>query len=934
MRKAFASARALSHSPGVAHTRSRALISWLHDCLDAERSNRGIVNLTNSAVKRRRFLDGRDQGFYGQQGWADLTPSVAGDLLSSALLYRRECELLHGSWIVAGCLDGRKIMAPVLLHRIRPEAVSGASFPVEVDGWRINPALFPLLELPADFERELEDLFGPDLPGIGAILALPRLLGEVFPGLDVTPAEAFPELEKPGELEKSASTAGLRLHAASVILLTERSPQVRGLLDEVDRLAMPDGDDLSAPLERMLSDVENSRKAKAVRSRTSWLPVHLSPAQSSLLDSAATEPLTLCHGPPGTGKTFTLAASAIEHALRDEAVLIVCRSRQAADVIERAVDSIAGTETMTLRAGDRAALAKVRDGIDLLLSGAVTQDAPNAGHASRRERELQKLLEVMKDRADDFESSLQAAFSRGRWFHSLGKGSLWERFQQWRFSRDVSARPLLMEAAGDLQELETERMGLAREHLQTRRQHLLARMLKESGVRPALRRYRNALRKRVSGTRDAALENIDLRLLFRVFPIWIVESDDLHRILPLQDGLFPLVIMDEASQCDLASALPVLQRGLRALIGGDPKQLRHLSFLADKTLEHLAEQQSPAIDAETIEKFHFRRMSLIDLVSDRASSVHFLSEHFRSRPELIAFSNTRFYGGHLRLMREVDQSVKQKPAAEVVRVQGTRDVSGINRAELDAAAAFLDVWLEDETARGGTSSVGFLSPLRAQADGLEPVLLERIGRERFQVLLHRHGLVSSTAHGFQGDERDLMLLSFGLGDGCPAATRRFIEREDVFNVSITRARNRLVAFVSFNPANLPVDSLLRDWLGSLIEMPAAHAPTVIDPFIGEVEQSLLDSGWTCRTGATVAGIPIDILVQNAAGVRIALDLVGQGGRSGEQVPMRQLMLLQRAGLRLLPLGIAEWRADPARCLKAIGQWFQIPKKRGKSGKKS
>jgi hypothetical protein len=403
----------------------------------------------------------------------------------------------------------------------------------------------------------------------------------------------------------------------------------------------------------------------------------------------------------------------------------------------------------------------------------------------------------------------------------------------------------------------------------------------------------------------------------RVFPIWIVESDDLHRILPLQAGLFPLVIMDEASQCDLASALPVLQRGKRALIGGDPKQLRHLSFLPEATLERLAGQQRPPIDAETQGKYHFRRMSLIDVVSDCASSVHFLSEHFRSRPELIAFSNARFYGGHLRLMREVDQHAGNTPATEVVTVVGKRDATGVNRAELDAAAAFLDAWLAGEAARGGTSTVGFLSPLRAQADGLEPVLLERLGRDRLMVLLHRHGLTASTAHGFQGDERDLMLLSFGIGGDCPAATRRFIEREDVFNVSITRARNRQVAFVSFDPAGLPADSLIRDWLGSLLDRPAPGAAAVADAFIGEVAQSLGTAGWSCRIGVTIAGIPIDILATHAGGGCVALDLVGQRGRSGEQVPMRQLMLLQRAGLRLLPLGIAEWRADPARCLDAL-----------------
>jgi len=901
---------------GVAEIRYRALISWLHDCLDAERSNRGVMNLASSMVKRRRFIDGRDRTFFDQTGWVDLTPSVADDLVSAALLYRRECELALGSWMIAGRHEGRTVMAPVILHRIRPEAVAGVSFPVEGDGWRLNPSLFGLLDLPTDFERVIEDLFGSELPGAGGMLALVGLLAEAAPQLDVSAAEKYPMLEKAGEIEKSAAKEGLRLHSAAVLLLAERSPQVRGLLDEIRRLSMAKASELAAPLKRLLGGQAAKTKAKSDVSRTSWLPVHLSPAQTALLKSAACEPLTLCYGPPGTGKTFTLASAAIEHALRDEAVLIVCRSRQAADVIARTVDQIAGTGSMTLRTGDRAALVKLRDHIDLLLSGAASQDAPRAHHARRRERELMDLLENMEAHALDFEAALQTAFQRGRWFDGGGKSGLWEKFQQWRFSRKVRGKPLLMEAAAELQALEAERMNLAREYLKISRDHRLAGLLRETGVRPALRRYRNALRKRGSGAQDAALAGIDPRILLRVFPVWIVESDDLHRLLPLEAALFPLVILDEASQCDLASALPVLQRGSRALIGGDPKQLRHLSFLSDQSLHRLADQHGSALEGDAREKYHFRRMSLIDVVADRASTIHFLSEHFRSRPELIAFSNRRFYDGRLRLMREVDQREKAA-SAEVVIVSGVRDPSGVNRAELEAAAAFLDAWLDEETARGGNSSVGFLSPLRAQADGLESVLLEKLGRERLMVLLDRHGLNTSTAHGFQGDEKDVMLLSFGLTDACPAATRRFIEREDVFNVSITRARNRQVAFVSFNPLALPVDSLLREWLAGMEGKSNESVAVMTDAFIGEVAESLQKIGLSCQTGISIAGIPIDMLVRGSKGELMALDLVGQRGRAGEEVPMRQMMLLQRAGLRLVTMGIAEWRLDSGRCLKAI-----------------
>jgi hypothetical protein len=48
---------------------------------------------------------------------------------------------------------------------------------------------------------------------------------------------------------------------------------------------------------------------------------------------------------------------------------------------------------------------------------------------------------------------------------------------------------------------------------------------------------------------------------------------------PAVPGLFHLLI-DEACQCDIASALPLLYRARRAVIIGDPLQLKHVSTVA------------------------------------------------------------------------------------------------------------------------------------------------------------------------------------------------------------------------------------------------------------------------------------------------------------------------------------------------------------------
>jgi len=48
----------------------------------------------------------------------------------------------------------------------------------------------------------------------------------------------------------------------------------------------------------------------------------------------------------------------------------------------------------------------------------------------------------------------------------------------------------------------------------------------------------------------------------------------------LELGLFDYVVIDEASQCDIASALPLLARAKRAVIVGDPAQLPFVSRLS------------------------------------------------------------------------------------------------------------------------------------------------------------------------------------------------------------------------------------------------------------------------------------------------------------------------------------------------------------------
>ena len=67
-----------------------------------------------------------------------------------------------------------------------------------------------------------------------------------------------------------------------------------------------------------------------------------------------------------------------------------------------------------------------------------------------------------------------------------------------------------------------------------------------------------------------------------LLPCWAVTSLSAKGRIPFQPGMFDLVVIDEASQCDMASVLPMLYRAKRAVIIGDPKQLLHISTISSK----------------------------------------------------------------------------------------------------------------------------------------------------------------------------------------------------------------------------------------------------------------------------------------------------------------------------------------------------------------
>ena len=277
-----------------------------------------------------------------------------------------------------------------------------------------------------------------------------------------------------------------------------------------------------------------------------------------------------------------------------------------------------------------------------------------------------------------------------------------------------------------------------------------------------------------------------------LFSCWAITSLSARGRIPLEPGYFDLVVIDEASQCDIASALPLLYRAKRSVIIGDPMQLRHISTLTksrDSELQHkhgLVEQRLG---------WMYSVNSLFDLAASIVPSENIINlrDHHRSHADIVGFSNQVFYEGHLRVATRYPQLKRpdtKQPGIVWQDVSGsvTRPREG-GAQNVEEAHAIVEALVDLLVNRGYTGTVGVVTPFRAQAQLLQSLIQSR---RELESVAGRAELLVDTVHKFQGDERDVMFFSPVVSSGISPGALSFLRSNgNLFNVAITRARGLL-----------------------------------------------------------------------------------------------------------------------------------------------
>lgn len=289
------------------------------------------------------------------------------------------------------------------------------------------------------------------------------------------------------------------------------------------------------------------------------------------------------------------------------------------------------------------------------------------------------------------------------------------------------------------------------------------------------------------------------RLLCSTYACIIAEPEAIFRFFPMEEGLFDILIFDEASQVSIAHSLSLILRAKQVLVFGDKYQYgavsavnvsrRYSGAYFKKIIDEYrgethrtisAEQERRLLEEETAEvaddgdlfvaeipradqqdadqewlKNFSIRISTLDFCQAIPNYYGSLTEHFRSFPEIIGYSNEVFY--RPAQIPLVVNRLRTKPIDAVLRFLkvDTQGHSGQN-VNLDEIEAIRQD-LEKLTVDGYQGTIGIITSFREQRDRAERYLREKL--PNYHRLKEENRLAIWFVGDVQGEERDIVYYS-------------------------------------------------------------------------------------------------------------------------------------------------------------------------------
>ena len=558
-------------------------------------------------------------------------------------------------------------------------------------------------------------------------------------------------------------------------------------------------------------------------------PFGFNMSQKAAVDNALTHPLSIIEGPPGTGKTQTILNILANAVMRDESVAVVSSNNSATKNVQDKlkkyeVDFIAAYLGNSDNKKDFIESQKsLPDLTDWILSAGQEYDKKEKLHIlydslcemlmkknelSQLRRELDAIeLEhkhfceycdftdetvslYLKPSSSDIALELwlecEKYVKRGKMPGFIGR--LIDSFLLGVINKDfysVSPDEMIGICQKRWYTAKIKELSSSISLFQTELNRFdFAQKMKEYSILSA-KLFRNKLAKKYQKTSRHQFELDDLwkksSTFINEYPIVLATTYSLRSSLS-HKVMYDYVIIDEASQVDIATGALALSCAKKAVIVGDLKQLPNV-------VDSDAAKQTDAVfsDFHLRETYRYKNHSLLSAVLElfpKAPRV-LLREHYRCHPKIIEFCNQKFYDNQLIVLTE--SKTKRQPLIVYKTSPGNHDREHVNQRQIDVIKNEI---IPKQHLNDGKSSVGIVTPYRKQTNALQEAFAGT-------------GIQADTVDKFQGRENDVIILSTVDNE-----ISKFTDNANRLNVAVSRAIDQLIVVI--NDGNDAGDSNIGD----------------------------------------------------------------------------------------------------------------------------
>ncbi len=237
-----------------------------------------------------------------------------------------------------------------------------------------------------------------------------------------------------------------------------------------------------------------------------------------------------------------------------------------------------------------------------------------------------------------------------------------------------------------------------------------------------------------------------------------------------KNHIYDCVIMDEASQVDVATGMLSMSCARNAVIVGDRKQLPNVVTEIDK------QKTKQIFKLHNIDEgYDFSEYSFLDSVCKMLPDVKttLLREHYRCHPKIIEFCNQKFYDGQLIIMTE------DNGETDVMKVYKTNIG---NHARGRYSQRQIDEITNHILPDISETDIGIITPYRDQVKAITEQVDSNI--------------LTATVHKFQGKEKDVIIMST-----VDDVITEFSDDANLINVAVSRAVDKFRIVVNPDKQN-------------------------------------------------------------------------------------------------------------------------------------